>query len=77
MARTHGLAATYRAGCRCRPCTIANTERQAEWVKTAEVPPDKHGTIYGYRVLRCRCDECRGANAEYQREYRARVRRAG
>lgn len=24
--RTHGLRSTYKAGCRCKPCTVANRE---------------------------------------------------
>lgn len=28
--------------------------------------PVKHGTIYGYKVQKCRCLECRDANRSYQ-----------
>jgi hypothetical protein len=31
-----------------------------------------HGTMGCYRYLRCRCARCRAANAQKQREYKAR-----
>jgi hypothetical protein len=34
--------------------------------------PD-HGTRARYGRLRCRCVDCTAANAQYQREYRART----
>jgi hypothetical protein len=69
---THGLASTYNTGCRCTPCTDANTER-ARQVRNdmterrlrnpAAVP---HG-LSGYTNWQCRCDICAAAHRDYAR----------
>lgn len=33
--------------------------------------PIQHGTVYAYRIVRCRCSECRAANAAANRRYKA------
>jgi hypothetical protein len=60
----HGTAARYDQGCRCGPCIDAG------------VAP--HGTRerYNHRSEPCRCDRCRAANAAYNRERNAEIRRA-
>lgn len=71
---THGLASTYKVyGCRCGPCTRANTTYQAKQVKVREQrllagevhPP--HGDTSTYCNYRCRCEPCREAWSEHMR----------
>lgn len=59
---THGRPSTYNAGCRCRPCTAAHSERHRVWAErvAGTLAPDdpRHGTANGYRNYGCRCPEC-------------------
>jgi len=75
----HGKTHAYKVhGCRCGPCTAANTECQRRYVKrlrTRNVPAGGHGTVNGYRNYGCRCVACCEASAEAGRQYRA-VRKA-
>lgn len=64
--RTHGIASTYRAGCRCEPCRKANTEKcKQQRAERALRPVDEvpHG-LGGYRNWGCRCEVCTAAQSE-------------
>lgn len=66
MSRTHGNAATYRAGCRCDDCREANRVRSvAERARRAARSRDEvpHGTAGGYSNWGCRCERCTAANS--------------
>ena len=83
--REHGLPATYKAGCRCQPCTTAASEyatarakaRQAGDVRTAQGEPKerKHGARSTYKAG-CRCSECTAAQTEYNAKRRESARAA-
>lgn len=69
MARTHGVAATYIVGgCRCQPCTQANTAYNvdARARRAARLAADPtvvaHGRASTYRNWGCRCEPCSAAN---------------
>jgi hypothetical protein len=76
----HGTVTGYGYGCRCVECREAirlkgvARRRRLGVPTTKGVPPGsiKHGTKYGYDRRGCRCDECREANAEAQRQWKAR-----
>ena len=71
MSRTHGIAGTYQAGCRCDPCRIAQREQtNATRAKLKGREPYQHGAT-GYSTWGCRCGICRAANTEKTRAYRA------
>ena len=62
--RTHGLRSTYTAGCRCTPCTDANSDYQMTRYALGRVPAGgKHG-LGGYNSYGCRCEVCRLAKSE-------------
>jgi hypothetical protein len=70
MTATHGIKSTYNTGCRCDPCTDANTaysrkqqQKRAEAVaaNASNVP---HG-MSGYFNWGCRCDRCKQASREH------------
>jgi hypothetical protein len=65
----HGKLSTYQyLGCRCDPCTAANTAAVLRWRRTrTTIPPHVHGTYNGYTNWRCRCDECRAAGSKANR----------
>lgn len=80
---THGKASTYRnTGCRCKPCTDANTERarrgRAERVERAKTNPEivPHGAG-GYRNWGCRCQVCTDANTARCVDYAKRRAQKG
>lgn len=72
----HGDANRYNQGCRCIPCTTANTTHQREMTERRaerEIPEDRHGTASCYTNYRCRRSECSAAYAAYQAKYRAKA----
>ena len=72
--RMHGKASTYRRGCRCAPCTAANTAKQRRWkAKVAQRAPQEipHGR-HGYVNYGCRCEVCTAANTEQSNAGRLR-----
>lgn len=83
--RTHGVPNTYKAGCRCQPCTAAASEyakkrakaRQAGDVRTAQGEPKqrKHGARSTYKAG-CRCSECTAAQTEYNAKRRESAKAA-
>lgn len=82
--KTHGLVGTYVHGCRCAPCTQANTDyRRAERHRRAErIQEDPtlapHGRVTTYTNWGCRCAPCSEANAARCREQnKKRSRRRG
>jgi hypothetical protein len=80
MSRTHGLASTYRHGCRCEDCRTAHTiQAAAERARRAERSRDEvpHGTFGGYVNWACRCDPCSEANSAKCADYQARIKAAG
>lgn len=79
--RAHGNPSTYNHGCRCEPCTTANTarvkrSRVARQQRAEEAP---HG-LYAYTNWGCRCEVCTAAkseaNAAYWATYRSGTARA-
>lgn len=72
----HGTYLRYNAGCRCEPCgkaARAKVEKSLNKTAANMKPGDghpKHGTAYGYRMLKCRCDLCRAAGRAADLEYR-------
>lgn len=78
MTRTHGLASTYRGGCRCDGCRTANTVRARleRARRAASTPPaGAHGKAATYSNWRCRCEPCRAAHALYLATRRTPQRR--
>ncbi len=76
MPAQHGTASKYKNGCRCAPCTAANTEGHARWRDAVAGLPAvvvPHGAG-GYRNYGCRCAVCTAANSERCREYHAERR---
>lgn len=69
--RTHGVRATYVAGCRCDLCTKANRLYHR---RLKSRPAPSHGES-GYLNYGCRCDVCRAAGSV--RNARRYVFRAG
>jgi hypothetical protein len=72
--REHGTERTYRAGCSCDTCRIAQTARVIAWRerKRAEQASDReipHG-ITGYTTYQCRCGQCMEACRKNARLYR-------
>ena len=78
-----GTTRGYQRGCRCRPCTDANSARTLKWmranpekqkanfermsVKVLASAPHKRGKISWY-VYGCRCEGCRAALRRYARK---------
>jgi hypothetical protein len=69
--RQHGLATTYKAGCRCDDCTSAASayaKERYEARKAGDVRSPggqrKHGAHSTWRAG-CRCGKCCAANDEY------------
>jgi len=65
---THGLAGTYKAGCRCSPCRMAATVHQSSGNATRRARTESFGLpdnvahgLSAYRNWACRCDVCRAA----------------
>jgi hypothetical protein len=74
--RTHGLATTYKAGCRCADCTSAAStyaKERYEARKAGDVRSPggqrKHGAHSTWRAG-CRCGKCCAANDEYNAKRR-------
>jgi hypothetical protein len=71
----HGTINGYtNHGCRCGPCTGANTSEQQkarDRRSALEIPPEVHGTENGYSNYNCRCEDCKAAHNQAAREYRA------
>ena len=71
--RQHGLANTYKAGCRCEACTKAASAYAKERYlarKAGDVrrPGERqHGQRSTYRAG-CRCDQCTAAQSAYNRK---------
>jgi hypothetical protein len=76
--RTHGQRSTYGSGCRCTPCTEANTDYQT---LTKERRRESHNWNHGrsgYDNYGCRCDICSTAKSisnalRYANSVRARA----
>ena len=69
----HGTPNRYADGCRCRPCTDANTRRvyaakalRVERFLRGEIHPE-HGTRLTYANYDCRCDPCRAAWSDHMK----------
>lgn len=69
----HGTPNRYADGCRCRPCTDANTRRvldakarRVERFRRGEIHPE-HGTRLTYANYDCRCDPCRDAWSDHMK----------
>ena len=80
--RTHGLPNTYKAGCRCEPCTKAASayakERYAAR-KAGDIRKPagqrKHGGRGTYNAG-CRCRECTDAQSAYKAKQREAAKAA-
>lgn len=81
MAKTHGIAATYRStpdGCRCDRCCAANSRRQtverrnraARLRKDPSLAP--HGSSSTYVNWECRCALCAAAHSKDLADRRAK-----
>jgi hypothetical protein len=86
-----GTTRGYQRGCRCRPCTDANSARTLRWmqanpekqkasfermtVKILASAPHKRGKISWY-VYGCRCEACKVTMRRYQRANYAEKKRA-
>ncbi len=55
---THGTVPCYQNGCKCAPCTKANSDRHKKWMESQSEDRIPHGTLSGYTNWRCRCPEC-------------------
>lgn len=74
----HGRVGGYTQGCRCAPCTDANTRyRRADVAdrrtRLSEAP---HGTDGAYSNWGCRCTECTAAHSKVMRAQHERRRAA-
>lgn len=80
--RTHGLPTTYKAGCRCQPCTQAASayakERYAAR-KAGDVRKPaghrEHGVRATYKAG-CRCETCTEAQSAYNAKRRETAKAA-
>lgn len=69
---------------KCRPPnpkpTLESQRRRREKLNAEReaglMPPERHGTLYGYTHWCCKCGPCRGAFAAYRRQLRARKKQA-
>ena len=73
---THGLRATYTAGCRCTPCTDANDDYQVNRYQRGQVPPRGQHGLSGYNNFGCRCATCTEAKSASNRARYQASRRA-
>lgn len=69
MTAMHGTARSYRDGCRCTDCRVANTEdvavrRKARTVKGLKHDDPRHGLATTYVNWGCRCERCSAAHAD-------------
>jgi hypothetical protein len=80
--QSHGRRADYDAGCRCQPCTTANTVYRAGVRQrrldrrtlingrlVAPLPAERHGSTSAYANHGCRCEPCVAAINAYSRDY--------
>ncbi len=73
--RTHGILATYNAGCRCEACKTAcrvyyrRKNGHRAWGDYVAAVDARHATESRY-ARGCRCDECRRAAAAGRRRRR-------
>lgn len=74
--RTHGLRATYTDGCRCGPCTAANTRYFNARRQRGQVPPGGAHGASGYDNYGCRCLACTYAKQVENARNNVRRRRA-
>lgn len=76
---THGQRSTYTHGCRCGPCTEANSVFQAERQRGGQVPPGGEHGLSGYNNYGCRCLICtkakQDANAAWSAAHGPRIAR--
>jgi len=80
----HGSRSTYiNYGCRCDPCTKANSAACREWAHrqmarrelidgrlVAPLPDAQHGKQPTYTNHGCRCEPCTAANRDAQNHHR-------
>jgi hypothetical protein len=71
----HGRAVQYSRGCRCQPCTDANTRqvkeaRDRRRANKAAADRAGHGKASTYTNYGCRCQDCTKANADKCAHYR-------
>lgn len=73
MRAEHGTVSRYHGkdGCRCDPCKAAQAEYmrayKARKIEEAGEDHDRHGTSYGFNVLKCRCAECKDWSSWHHR----------
>lgn len=70
----HGTPSSYLRGCRCEPCTKANTEYCRRYTGAKPRTEPAHGTLSRYQRGVCRCDECKAAGAAHWKARRARLK---
>lgn len=70
----HGETGMYARGCRCAPCSEAETARALATQANARatqpdylLKPEVHGNLATYTNWRCRCSKCRTAKRDYER----------
>jgi hypothetical protein len=77
--RPHGIVRTYKAGCRCEPCTKAAssyaTERRNARKAVKGTPKSDHGRRSTYKAG-CRCEKCTKAQSDYNAGLRAKAAEA-
>ena len=72
---THGKENAYRAGCRCRDCSVANSEKvlagRARRALRLQMDPTlaPHGSANTYNNWGCRCIPCAIAFNKKRRSY--------
>ena len=72
---SHGEQSGYYAGCRCEPCTAANTDRirkaRADRHERMRRDPSvaPHGTASTYQNWGCRCADCTAAKRQQFKQY--------
>jgi len=67
--RTHGLRSTYAHGCRCDPCTEANSAYQTARSRRGEVPPGGLHGLSGFINYGCRCAVCTEEHSKQRNSY--------
>ena len=79
--REHGVVRTYKAGCRCQPCTkaasaYATERRNARKAGDVRRPGERqHGQRSTYKAG-CRCEECTKAQSAYNAKRRETAKAA-
>lgn len=72
---THGLASSYRRGCKCSECRAAHAERiagQRARRRTTGVDDwAMHGRLSTYHNWGCKCADCTRASRDDRRMRRA------